>query len=77
MMEIVGETENTGNTTAIICNNYLQYHAASQYAVTAESKRSLQKTDDLDLIERAVCSADDIITAAAQSYKQVSRNSPP
>jgi hypothetical protein len=76
-MEIVGETENSGNTTAIICNNYLQYHAASQYAVIAENKRSVHKTDDLDLIERAVCSVDDTIIAAAQSYKQVSKNSPP
>jgi hypothetical protein len=73
-MEVVGETENSGNTTTIICNNYLHCHAANQYVVTAERKRSVQKSDDLDLIERAVCSADDTIIATAQTYRQVSRN---
>jgi hypothetical protein len=76
-MEVVGETENSGNTTTIICNNYLHYHAGNQYVVTAERKRSLQKIDDLDLIERAVCSADETIVATAQPNRQVSTKTTP
>jgi hypothetical protein len=76
-MEIVREPENSENTvttTTIICNNYLHYHAANQYTVTADRKsacRSLQKTDDLDLIERAAPTGDDTITALGESYRQV------
>lgn len=75
-MEVVREPEKIENTTAttIICNNYLHYHAANQYTVNADRKsacRSLQKTDDLDLIERAVSTADDTITAIGEPYRQV------
>lgn len=76
-MEVAGETENSGNTTTIFCNNYLHYHAGNQYVVTAERKRSLQRIDDLDLIERAVSSADETIIATAQPNRQVSVNTPP
>lgn len=76
-MEVVGETENSGNTTTIFCNNYLHYHAGNQYVVTAERKRSLQKIDDFDLIERAVSSADETIIATAQPNRQVSINTVP
>ncbi|KDR20311.1 Dipeptidase 3 [Zootermopsis nevadensis] len=74
-MEVVREPEKFENTTAttIICNNYLHYHAANQYTVNADRKsacRSLQKTDDLDLIERAVSTADDTITAIGEPYRQ-------
>jgi CTP-dependent riboflavin kinase len=76
-MAVVGEPENSGNataTTTIICNNYLHYHAASQYALTSGRKsacRSIQKLDDLDLIERAVSNGDDTITITAEPYGQV------
>ncbi|PSN57694.1 hypothetical protein C0J52_00319 [Blattella germanica] len=74
-MEVVGETEKGGNTTStttIICNNYLHYHANNKFVVTADRKaacRSLQKIDDLDLIERAV-TTDDTITASGEPYRQ-------
>jgi hypothetical protein len=90
-MEVVREPENSGNTaatTTIICNNYLHYHAANQFVVTAERKsagRCVQKIDDLDLIERAVSTGDDTITAIGEPYRQVRkiyylkllRNTPP
>ncbi|XP_069701400.1 dipeptidase 1-like isoform X2 [Periplaneta americana] len=75
-MEVVGEPEKSGNTTAtttIICNNYLHYHAGNQYVVTADRKtacRSLQKIDDLDLIERAVTAGEETITASGEPYRQ-------
>jgi len=73
-MEVIGETDNRANTaatTTIICNNYLHYHAANQYVLTADRKRSVQKLEDLDLIERAVSFGDDTIIATGEPYKQV------
>jgi hypothetical protein len=67
-------SENTAATTTVICNNYLHYHAANQYVVTADrmsASKSLQQTDDLDLIERAVSIGDDTITAIGEPYRQV------
>jgi uncharacterized protein YjlB len=76
-MEVIGEPDNSASTTAtttIICNNYLHYHAANQYVLTADRKRSLQKLDDLDLIERAVSTGDEVIVTTGHPYQQVSTN---
>ena len=76
-MEVIGEADNRANTattTTIICNNYLHYHAANQYVLTADRKRSVQKLEDLDLIERAVSIGDDTIIATGEPYKQVRTN---
>lgn len=77
-MEVIGEADNSANTaatTTIICNNYLHYHAANQYVLTADRKRSVQKFEDLDLIERAVSTGDDTIIVTGQPpYKQVRTN---
>jgi len=73
-MEVIGEADNRANTattTTIICNNYLHYHAANQYVLTADRKRSVQKLEDLDLIERAVSIGDDTIIVTGEPYKQV------
>ena len=73
-MEVIGEADNRANkaaTTTIICNNYLHCHAANQYVSTADRKRSVQKLEDLDLIERAVSIGDDTIIVTGEPYKQV------
>jgi uncharacterized protein YjlB len=76
-MEVIGEPDNRANTaatTTIICNNYLHYHAATQYVLTADRTRSVQKYEDLDLIERAVSTGDDTIIATGEPYGQVRTN---
>jgi predicted ATP-dependent serine protease len=77
-MEVIGEADNRANaTTTIICNSYLHYHAANQYVLTADRKKSVQKFEDLDLIERAVSTGDDTIIVTGDPYKQVRTNTLP